>query len=189
MLSVTLECPAKLGRKEILDVTVKVTYRGLSEGAEQQARPITFHKYGFEVLSGPREGFRLYRRRDTAWEACEDEEEPGFAIMDDPDVEVHVGQDENFASLEPGESWTTSRRIQGETWSSLPDDTAVGDVFRYRSKGATVDWWDWGSREEHAETVVKLPCWIAGPVADPAGNGGWPKLVVPASDVQFSIAA
>jgi len=51
-----------------------------------------------------------------------------------------------------------------------------------------VDWWDWGDSVAHAETVVKLPYWIAGAVVDPADNGGRASLVVPASDfASFSI--
>lgn len=106
-------------------------------------------------------------------------------IVDDPDVSVNVSQDENFVSLRPGSYWSTSRRLQA---GSLPTDMTVGDVFRYRYKGATVDWWDWGDSEEHAKTVVKLPCWIMGRVIDPPDSGGRPKLVVPASnDVEFTI--
>lgn len=109
-------------------------------------------------------------------------------IVDEPDLEVSPGQHEDFVSLRPGESWTTLRRIQGESWTLLPDDAESGDEFRYRFNGITVDWWDWGSREEHANTVVKLPCWTAGRVVEPAHNDGRPILVVPASGIlEFSI--
>jgi hypothetical protein len=189
----TLENSSTVSRHEILDVVVKVTYDGRAglESEKQEVRPITFHKYAFEALDGPREGFRLYRRSkvdNRGWETCKLDDGTGFMIVDDPDVSVCVGQDENFVTLHPGQFWTTSRRLQGESWTSLPANVEVGDVFQYMIKGTTVDWWDWGSREEHMETVVKLPCWYAGSVVDPADNGGRPKLVVPASNVvQFTV--
>jgi hypothetical protein len=73
--------------------------------------------------------------------------------------------------------------LQTPTDTKLPDDVKAGDVFRYQFRGTTdVDWWDWGHIEdEHAETMVTLPCW-RGRAVDPAGNGGRPELVVPASN-------
>jgi hypothetical protein len=51
-----------------------------------------------------------------------------------------------------------------------------------------MDWWDWGSMDEHRETVVKLPCWVAGEVTEPKDNGGRPRLVVPASEwIEFTL--
>ena len=53
-------------------------------------------------------------------------------------------------------------------------------------KGAVVDWWKWGTKEEHRGTVVKLPCWVSGDVVEPEDNGGRPRIVVPASnEVEF----
>jgi hypothetical protein len=190
-----LHCPATVPRRGIIDVEVKVTYDGMGSDGDQPARPITFHTYPFKVSDGPREGFRLYRHRSRGsddWETYEDPEESqsGYIIADNPDLAVSVGQHEDFVSLRLGESWITQRRLQGEaaSWTTLPGDRYVGDVFRYRFKGAFVDWWDWGTREEHANTVVKLPCWTAGQVVDPTDNGKRPKLVVPASAaVEFSI--
>jgi hypothetical protein len=64
----------------------------------------------------------------------------------------------------------------------------IGDVFRYTFKGVEVDWWDWGDSSDHEETVVTLPCFIAGRVVKPEDNGGRPKLIVPASNVlEFTI--
>ncbi|KAF3920102.1 hypothetical protein AA313_de0201430 [Arthrobotrys entomopaga] len=193
IIRVELECPSTVTRNEVFDVVVKVTYDGIANIHEQQqvARPVTFHTYAFEALNGPREGFRLKRRSkvdSTEWEPCELDDGTGFMIADEPDVSVHVGEDENFVTLEPGHSWTTPRRLQGERWTSLPAGVVVGDIFRCRFKGTTVDWWDWGSRDEHINTVVKLPCWITGKVTDPAHNEGRPELLVPASDVvEFTV--
>ncbi|OTA99828.1 hypothetical protein M426DRAFT_268576 [Hypoxylon sp. CI-4A] len=184
VLNVELKCPSIIKKGETLEVKVKVTYEGNS------SKPIIFHTHAIEVRSGPREGYRLYRRRHDEWEECDLDEDEGFRIVDDPDVPVKVSEHEDFVSLRPGESWTTSRHLQGGSWTELPADAAPGDVFRYVFKGATaLDWWDWGSGEDHKETVVKLPCWIKGPVVDPAHNGGRPKLVIPASNcVEFALA-
>ncbi|PVH79613.1 hypothetical protein DL98DRAFT_560718 [Cadophora sp. DSE1049] len=191
ILSVTLNCPPEAPGSGIIDVEVKVTYEAMEHDGDQPARPITFHTYPFDVSDSPREGFRLYRHRGgDKWEkyVSPEETQSGFMIVDEPDLEVSPGQHEDFASLQPGESWSTQRRIQGESWTTLPKDTDVGDEFRYRFNGVFVDWWDWGSREEHANTLVKLPCWTAGRVVEPAHNEGRPRLVVPASDtLEFSI--
>lgn len=72
--------------------------------------------------------------------------------------------------------------------AKMHPDTVVGDIYRYQNKGGAIDWWDWGDREGHANTVVKLPPWLTGEVIDPPDNGGRPKLVVPASNVvEFTI--
>jgi hypothetical protein len=64
----------------------------------------------------------------------------------------------------------------------------VGDVFLYGFCGAFIEWWDWGGAEEHADTVVMLPGWIAGRVVDPRDNGGRPKLIVPHTEpVEFRV--
>jgi hypothetical protein len=150
-------------------------------------------------LESPREGLRLDRRLEVdigddedadCWEECDlDGGVMGYLMVDAPDVAVRVGEDKNFTSLMPGESWTTSRQLQSESWSSIPDDVAPGDEFRCRFKGVVVDWWDWGTMAEHADTVVKLPCFVAGEVTEPTDNGGRPKLVVPASEaVEFTYA-
>lgn len=109
-------------------------------------------------------------------------------IVDEPDVSVKVTQDENFASLQPGQTWSTSHRLEGQGVGILPDDVKVGDIFRYVSKGVELDWWDWGGSEDHVDTVVKLPCFLGGRVTEPADNEGRPKLIVPASNsVEFTI--
>lgn len=171
-----------------LTVTTKVIYHGLADGAED-GRPITFRLYALQNLDTLAEGFHLYCRSNGKWERYYDHDFVcGWKIYDDPDIPVNVSQDEGFVSLQPGECWTWSQLMQNPTWSGLPDDRAVGDVFRFMYKGGTVDWWDWGAREEHANTVVKIPCWITGNVTDPADNAGRPKLVVPASNaVEFTI--
>jgi hypothetical protein len=173
-LSVALECPSTSRQNHLLEVTVKVTYE-----AQTTARPMTFHKRVFE----DDESYQLGRLRNGTWENYDDENGGyGFRIVDDPDVSINVGQHDHFASLQPGESWTTTQRI-GYNWTELPDDAANGEAFRYVFTCHSLDWWNWGSKADHEETVVRLPCYISGPVVDPKDNDGRPKLVAPTSNV------
>lgn len=149
--------------------------------------PIIFHNCFFVGRWAPREGYRLYRRQGDKWENIVDDT-TCYMIVDEPDIAVNVSQDEDFTSLQPGESWTTWKRVEGRQVGILPDEVNIGDVFRYVLKGVELNWWDWGSTAEHKETIVKLPCFIAGRVVEPKDNGGRPKLVVPASNsVEFTI--
>lgn len=91
--------------------------------------------------------------------------------------------------LEPGCTWTITRLVQDPPWEQIPTDSRPGDVFRFCFKGAEIDWWDWGGAEEHADTTVKLPCFVFGTVTSPRDNGGRPRLVVAASnDAEFTVA-
>lgn len=176
---VSLNCPPTIHSKGILEVAVKVTYE-----EQETARPVTFHTRVFEDY----DNYQLGRYRNGAWENYNDESGGcSFRIVDDPDVPVIVGQDGHFASLQPGESWMTSQRI-GYNWTELPDDAENGEIFRYVFIGETVDWWNWGSKADHEGTIVKLPCYLAGPVVDPKDNHGRPQLVVQTSNViDFSL--
>jgi hypothetical protein len=166
-----------------------VTYEGVA--GEDNARPVVFHNQAFITNNKLREGIRLYRlHSEGKWERskCDDGFGTGFGIFDDPPIPVNIGDEsdkyaDRFASLHVGESWTTQCRVQdGESWTSLPDDVKVGDKFKYVIKGAVVDWWNWGTKEEHRDTVVKLPCWVAGDVVEPKDNDRRPRLVVPESN-------
>ncbi|KAK4041153.1 hypothetical protein C8A01DRAFT_45595 [Parachaetomium inaequale] len=194
-------CRPTVTIKGVFHVKINVTYTSQVCGpdgqpsAETTTRPITFCSWAIIGLhDGWGEGFRLYRRRggggddDGPWEGCDmDDGAVGFQIYDLPDVAVRVAEHKHFTALKPGEAWTTTKALQGQAWSCLPDDTAVGDLFLYGFSGAVVDWWDWGDAEEHAETVVTLPCWIAGRVTGPSDNGGRSKLVVTHSEpVEFT---
>ncbi|KAH7380165.1 hypothetical protein BKA66DRAFT_442479 [Pyrenochaeta sp. MPI-SDFR-AT-0127] len=178
-LRVSLECPSTFHSDNILEVTVKVTYE-----VQVTKQPITFHTHVFEDY----DNYQLKRLRNGTWENYDDESGGcGFRIVDDPDVPVTVGQYGHFVSLQPGESWTTLQRI-GYNWTELPEDAENGETFRYVFIGETLDWWNWGSKADHEETVVKLPCYLAGPVVDPKDNDGRPQLVVQTSnEVEFSL--
>jgi hypothetical protein len=179
MLSLTLEGGPEATIAGGFNVAVTVTYKGPLNSTEK-AKPIIFHTYA--VIA---QDFQVYRRKNDEWEAYNDTT-TGFILVDDPDVSVNVSKHEDFVSLEAGASW--KRLTHSEVGEGLPGDTNVGDVFRLRCKGFTIDWWDWGDAAEHANTEVQLLCWIKGPVTNPRDNGGRPKLVVPASnEIEFTI--
>jgi hypothetical protein len=138
-----------------------------------------------------REGLRLYQDHGAGvWKRVKTEDGPGccgFAIFDAPPILVKVGNageyDSEFVTLHPGESWTYEDEVQGPSWTCLPEkDLKVGDEFKYLWKGATVDWWDWGTKEDHRETEVKLRCNVNGGLEEPKDNDGRPKLMLPASN-------
>jgi hypothetical protein len=181
-LRVTLECSSFLSQRTSFEVTVTITHE-----AKAEARPVVFHTH---IFKNP-DNYQLYRLQDGKWAEWDDEDGGGcggFLLVDEPDVAVDISQNERFQSLQPGESWVTSQLLHDKTGSVLPDDATDGEEFRYRFNGETVDWWDWGSKAEHAGTVVKLPCWLAGRVVEPKDNNGRPKLVVPTSQmIAFSV--
>ncbi|KAH6842749.1 hypothetical protein B0I37DRAFT_330220 [Chaetomium sp. MPI-CAGE-AT-0009] len=206
ILTVTMECAPTVTGRGPFGITIKVTYTGQICGPDGQlsttTRPITFRVWSITADFGEttREGFWLHRQRgasgngngngtDTSWEVCSfDSDKQGFRLYDAPDVAVHVAQYRHFTSLRPGESWTHTTWLETDTWGGLPDDIAPGDVFLYGFSGNIVEWWDWGGVEEHADTVVMLPSWIAGRVVNPRDNGGRPRLVVPQSEpIEFRV--
>ncbi|KAK2763257.1 hypothetical protein FQN54_009893 [Arachnomyces sp. PD_36] len=154
-------------------VTIKVTYLRISGSTDQ--RPITFHTF---TLQEP--GFRFHRFRNQQWEEIEPVD-GCLGIADNPDVEVNVSKHRDFASLQPGESWTASYLVDDGDWY-FPSDLADGDVLRFLFKGGQVEWWVWGDSEDHSDTTVKLPCFVWSYVIEPEDNGGRPKLIVPVSN-------
>ncbi|KAK0660441.1 hypothetical protein QBC41DRAFT_350926 [Cercophora samala] len=210
ILSVQLSAPPTTPLNTPFAVTIKITYTGHllnPDGTTTPAtRPITFRSWpvlAWHQTDPSREGFRLYRHRpnngssDDAWELCEVDDGSicCFAIYDDPDKEVPVAKGNHlttdFTSLHPGETWTTTETLQGETWSLLPDDAVPGDRFRFYFKGAYVDWWDWGDLEEHkrAGTTVLLPCWGGARTIMRETDKKMPTLVVPGAEegVEFVV--
>ncbi|KAJ5146647.1 uncharacterized protein N7515_001211 [Penicillium bovifimosum] len=95
----------------------------------------------------------------------------------------------DFVSLRPGEIWTTAIGLDDYVWE-FPDDLQPGDVFRFVFKGATVEWWDWGSKDQaHTQTVVTVESIAFGSVVNPADNGGRPLIVIPPSNqIEFDFA-
>lgn len=122
---------------------------------------------------------------DPEWELyLDDNWNLSYNIMDGPDIEVNVTDEELFLSLQPGESWTDEFTFD---LSELHEDTAVGDSYRFLYWGGCVEWWIWGTREEHADTTVKVPPW-RGDVVDPIGNERKQKINIPGSNtVEFVV--
>jgi hypothetical protein len=197
-MSVFLEGLSEMSKTEKLCcVTMKITYDGLTnedhEAINDDTKPIIIHDYSFTY-----DQFRLQRRcldynslkdsngDSTQWKTYfDDEGNQGWRIVDEPDVEVNVTDPEFFRSLKPGESFVREFWLE---FSDLHPDTVVGDTYRYQYCGGCVDWWIWGDCQEHAKTVVKLPCWLYGRVVSPADNDGRPVIMVPSSNfVEFTI--
>lgn len=161
-----------------LDVQCSLVY-----DAAPGSRPITFRRPALWAM-------RLYRRHGDNWDGIEDERDPGFMCeYDEPkQEEISVGRDDEFICLWPGGKWkTVSCNIEDR--EQMPDDVARGQVYRYGSKGFEVDWWDWGSKEEHVETKVKTCNYGFGRIIkEPGADDLRRKLVVPQSNfVEFTI--
>ncbi|KAJ5157153.1 uncharacterized protein N7482_008253 [Penicillium canariense] len=187
ILSVELQCPPTIHRQVPYQVTGKVHYH---PSISQKAKAITFHTVIFHRFIVANDCFQLYRRKGADLEPIDtDDPHDAYRIYDDPDVLVNVTGHDNFTTLRPGESWAFSRYIQGRSWTYIPRDAHVGETFCVQYHGGTVNWWDWGGKEDHAGTKVTLSSSICGRVVDPADNGGRPRLVIPASNiVEFTLA-
>ncbi|KAJ6128909.1 hypothetical protein N7471_010126 [Penicillium samsonianum] len=174
---------------------MKVTYDGLTnedgETVLAEAKPIIIRNLPFSFSN-----FQLHRRchdydqwdsddDDPEWEVYFDDDwNLSYNLVDGPDIEVNVTDEELFWSLQPGESWTDQFTFD---LSELHDETATGDSYRFQYWGGCVEWWIWGSREEHANTTVKVPPW-RGNIVDPVGNEGKPKIIIPGSNtVEFVV--
>lgn len=155
-----------------MPTTVHVTYHPSPSG---ETRPITVHIWRLYYPE-------LYHWCQGIWEDCSPDGCCGFRIVDDPDKQVSPGQHRAFISLCPGETWSSDVNM------SLPSNAEVGDTLRCQLTETKIDWWDWGTKEDHLSTRVMLPCWVANDVLEPSDNDGRPLIVVPASnpvDVQI----
>lgn len=170
-----LQCPRTIYRQGPFQITGKVHYHRPSSS---EVKAIAFHTWIFT------EDFCLYQRKGNELVFIDtDPPIDGYAIYNDPDVLVNVATRDDFTTLQPGESWEFTWHLQGQSWTSIPRDAHVGETFCVRYNGGTVDWWEWGGKEDHAHTTVALPCHQAGRVVDPADNEGRPRLVIPASNL------
>jgi hypothetical protein len=174
-----------------LEISIRVIYHGVLDNNNiitgvEELRPITFHTWAFIPLDGQ---FRIYRRRcpDQSSLEAEEEWEPFYddgcrlGFWDNPDKLINVSENPGqFPTLFPGESWSDFWTMDGEC---LPDDLKPGDRLRYQFKGNTLDWWDWGTAEDHAQTIVTLPGSGVEPISNPKDNDGRPKVVVPGSNI------
>ncbi|KAJ5876514.1 uncharacterized protein N7529_002098 [Penicillium soppii] len=164
-------------------LTVTVSYDA-EAGPPLCGRPLTFHSFVFKQPDDYHEGFRLYRRGNNAWTPYEwRTHQRGFIITEPHPLNVGRNDENHFWTLKPGESWSFTREV-----NEFPKDAAPGDQYRYLFKGATLDWWDFGSFEDHKDTMVWVPGWLVAKVKDPKDNGGRPVIIVPASNaVEFTL--
>ncbi|KAJ5518743.1 hypothetical protein N7453_001165 [Penicillium expansum] len=189
VLNVTISGPATLSMKDQTysvpryPLTVTVSY---DAGAElsHSGRPITFRSFIFKQPDDHHQGYRLYREGDDGWTPYEwRTHQRGFIITEPTALNVGRNDENDFWTLKPGESWSFTREV-----SEFPKDAASGDKFRYLFKGATLDWWNWGSLEDHEDTVIWVPGWLLAKVQYPEDNDGRPTVVVPASNaVEFTL--
>ncbi|KFA73449.1 hypothetical protein S40288_10885 [Stachybotrys chartarum IBT 40288] len=127
---------------------------------------------------------------ETEWIPCPSDESTGFMIVDDPDVHANVAESNLFVSLQPGDSHSSTYRLQSPLWNDFPIDATAEDHFCVRFTGVELDWWDWGDAEDQGQTKITLPCFLHADVLEPRDNDGRPVARAPASDcVQFAVEA
>ncbi|KAJ5602049.1 hypothetical protein N7510_011583 [Penicillium lagena] len=187
MLTTSLHGPKqKVWNDEYFELTYTVTYNGVrpfdsSGDVQLTTRPIIFDAF---YLIVPLE-WAFRRRGNQGWELCQDPR-VGCAmssLMYDPDgdVSVNISQDARWISLAPGESWSSSL----EANERLPSDQASGDTFRYQLEGQVIKLWNWGSKEDHAQTTL---IHRASSGFDAVDWKKRPPIVVPASNsLEFTI--
>lgn len=179
IFSLEIEGPPTWRIQERWPLTWKLTYHGVS--GDETPRPITFSVgdlYDWEVSC-------FYRRsQDTGeWESWRGDGVCGYGLFEDEEVPRTVGTSDGFMSLQPNETWTEVQRL--DTMVDLPEDARDGEVMRHRFKGCKWTWWDWGTKEDHMDTIVMVVGF--GVITKPADNDGRPEVVVPASNmVEFT---
>ncbi|KAI2938212.1 hypothetical protein CBS63078_676 [Aspergillus niger] len=182
VLSLELICSSTMHPSGNLEMSIKVTYHGPS------AVPITFHTWAFN----PFDAFSVYRRispeestlgTEKEWKTCIGDRS-AHVFWDNPDRQLNVAENEEdrFTSLFPGESWSDSWSLPADG-DCRPEDARPGEQLRYQFTGNTLDWWDWGTIEDHAQTIVTLPGSGIEPIKHPKDNDGRPKVVIPASNI------
>ena len=100
-------------------VDFTLTYHGVAnedgEITAVETRPITIDT---DALFYTNSSDRLYRRNENGrWENSANDEICGGGIADE-DIHINIKESESFASLIPGDTWTTSYSLVDQ----LPDD-------------------------------------------------------------------
>lgn len=152
-----------------MTATLHVTYEPTSGGG---SRPITFNTAGLET------GLWVWRDRWVNMEgsSCSG----GNTFCDDPDIQVSPGRHESFACLRPRETWSHTVRYELLTDIESRDgrEAQVGEVIRCLFQGIQLDWWVWGTREDHLATTVTIPATGSWTVREPGND---PVVIVPAA--------
>lgn len=147
---------------------------------EPATKPIIFDAFNLMI---PFE-WAFRSRGNSEWEYCPDTR-VGCAMSDlmydDTETTVNISKHCRWISLAPGESWSQRLEIDDR----LPSDQAPGDKIRYRLEGEIIKMWNWGSKEDHAQTVLRLPSY--------SDAGDWSDqspIVIPASNpLEFTIVS
>ena len=174
--------------KELTDTSFELvqtaTYQGLvskdpDADPEPATKPIIFDAFSLMI---PFE-WAFRSRGNSEWEYCQDTR-VGCAMTDlmyDGETAVNISKERRWISLAPGESWSQRLEIDDR----LSSDQAPGDKIRYQLEGRIIETWNWGSKEDHAQTVLRLP--------SGSDAGDWtdrPPIVIPASNpLEFTIVS
>ena len=169
-----------------LEISIRVIYHGLSDNVKEELWPITFHTWAFKPVDSQ---FRVYRHRCRDHSSLETEEEWETFYADghrhqfwdnsDKLINVFENRDNQLLTLFPGESWSDFWTMTADG-DGLPDALKPGERLQYQFKGNTLDRWDYGTAESHAQTIVTLPGSGVEPISNPKDTEGRPKVVVPA---------
>ncbi|PYI24319.1 hypothetical protein BO99DRAFT_439169 [Aspergillus violaceofuscus CBS 115571] len=152
--------------RKYLPITWTITYHGTAgreDDPPNSPRPITFRTYNFRTYGT----FRAYRQRyeDGEWESYDEDGGCTFPSGPDDPYQVNVSKEREeagFISLRPGQTYSRSVHLYSQ--DDLPRYPATGEILRYRFKGCVLDWWDWGTLDEHGDT--------GGDCAGVSGRGG-----------------
>ncbi|CAG8224586.1 unnamed protein product [Penicillium salamii] len=189
ILSLSISGPTTQSMKDrtpvgrpLYPVTATLSYDTASDAFD--GKPVTFHTFKFKDIDRRQDGFRLYFREKDKDDWIPHELGGLFTHHEyrfSTTTPINVGHNDrnDFVALKPGDSWSLTREV-----SDFPQNVAPGDKFRYRFKGALIDWWDWGDFHDHQDTVV----WVNGSVLHSQDNERRPELVVPASNwIEFTL--
>jgi hypothetical protein len=227
ILQMTFDCPSQLvaGDRD-LTITSRLTYVGVTGGSENnnkaenreearaEAQPIVFHTADFYgpkpfALFGrhlsPPQADGSYTDEDQWWQelGSDDDAIGASAIVDLPPIRVNISgtaKDSYFTELHPGQSWERHHKLR-DLLGREHGELRAGSKLQFVFCGAEIDWWDWGSMEDHTDTHVWLTNNIWGPVLQEPGsadvtsdtcpwtdNGGRPKLVVQSAEIDIAVA-
>ncbi|KAL2842116.1 hypothetical protein BJX68DRAFT_270834 [Aspergillus pseudodeflectus] len=108
----------------------------------------------------------------------------GIDFYEESPSEINVAENYGtFRVLSPGEVWERSFSVFDLDWE-CPDENNTGhpgDAFRLQYLGGPLEWWDYGRREEHKETVVMVN--MFGEVVGVKDNAGREELMLQRSNV------
>ncbi|KAJ5766040.1 uncharacterized protein N7511_003656 [Penicillium nucicola] len=162
----------KLTENFVMQYTI--TYIGItSEDPQGNFEPAT-RSIVFDADNLVPSEWAFRRHNDGHWNYCELNGVNcaiAGALWIDYEGPVEIAKSGRFISLAPGESWSDS--VGGDL---LPKDLVLGDEIRYQVDGCLLETWNWGSMEEHSQTVLfyhhgfKDPIWTERPIVLPASN-------------------